>query len=94
MVCDLRLRNNTWPDTTMRPCRTVHDEGMADVHVTRVTGCTCARALERRRRDLCRRVAKKHTGLAIRRENARDIQMRSHDDLGRRVIVTDIREEE
>jgi hypothetical protein len=70
MVCDLRLRNHAWSDTTMGPCRTVHYEGMTDVHVTRVAGGTCARALERRRRERCRHVTVKRRAHHTAREYA------------------------
>ena len=47
MVGDLRLCNHAWPDSTMWPCGAVDDERVADVHVTCMTGRSCARALER-----------------------------------------------
>jgi hypothetical protein len=94
MMCDLRLRNYSWSNAAMRPGRTMHDEGMADVHVTCVTGCHLARPLERRGRQVSCGVSEESAGFAIRREKAWNIHMRSCDNLGWRIILTDIREKE
>src|SRR5262245_39335498 len=94
MVPDLRLRNHTWTNSTMRPCRTMDEEGVTNVHVTCMTGRVFTRALKCRSRKPIRCVGEIRATLAIRCENAWDIQMRSGDDLSGRVIVVDVREEE
>jgi hypothetical protein len=71
----------------------VDEEGMADVHVASAACCPDARALERRVGQMSGDVTEEYAGLAIRRENARDIEVRSHDQFRRGVDIFDIREQ-
>src|SRR6266545_655475 len=90
---DLGLGNHAWPDTEMRPRRSVDEKGMADVHITCAAGCTRARPLERRGGQPPGYVAREYAALAIGREQPRDVEVRSRDQLRWRVIASDIREQ-
>jgi hypothetical protein len=67
---------------------------MADIHITGSASCSGPRALEGRSREISSHVAEENTRVAKWSEHAGHIEMRSHQDLRRRIRITDVREQE
>src|SRR5512132_983261 len=93
-MCDLGLSDDAWSGSEMRPRRAMNEERMANIHVAGAASCPCARALKGRGRQQCRHVPGEHTWGAEWREHARDIEVRSYQDLRWCVRRADVREEE
>src|SRR4051812_4448689 len=76
---DLGLGDDTWPGTAVWPSRAVNEERVTQIHVAGFAGRRRARPLESAFRETLRRRAEERSRVAIRRQHARNIEMRAHE---------------
>lgn len=93
MVSDLRLCENSWRRTAMRPRGAMDQERMAEENVAGFTRREKSRAIESRWWKPGDHVTKEDASVAIRRENWRDLQVRANQYLSRGIRFPDISEQ-